>query len=154
MIRYLPRRCANNRFLHYARRFRARQYPIFAVRLPGLRARASCRSHDKPTSAQDIPMTPFVREASPVPTGFTAGALNVKLVTGNEVPADLLDRAKTLDSGGPFGRAAWWDSWWRHLRPRGSELFLLTVWQGDELVGLAPWYAQRAFGFGRVVRFL
>ena len=81
-------------------------------------------------------------------------ALIVRLVTGSELSADLLERTAPLDVAGPFGRAMWWSSWWRHLRQHRSELFLLTVWDGDQLVGLAPWYTYRAFGLGRVIRFL
>lgn len=84
----------------------------------------------------------------------SAPALTVKLITGDVVPSQLIDSAAALDSGGPFGRAIWWESWWRHLRPRGSQLFLLSVLEGDKLLGLAPWYIQRAYGFGRVVRCL
>ncbi len=96
----------------------------------------------------------LLRERYPAPADRSAQALTVKLITGSEVPADLLARTTTLAGGGPFGRALWWGSWWRHLRPRRSELFLLTVSQGDELIGLAPWYTQRAFDYGRIVRFL
>ena len=77
-----------------------------------------------------------------------------KLVVGQELPSELIDRAKRSDSSGPFGRAVWWDSWWRHLRPPGSELFLLTISRGDQLLGIAPWYTQRTWSFGRIVRFL
>ena len=88
------------------------------------------------------------------PTSHSTRPLTVELVTGNRMPAGLIDSTMALDSAAPFGRAIWWDSWWRHLRPPGSELFLLTVSQGDELLGLAPCYAHRSYRFGRVVRFL
>src|SRR4051812_46169360 len=78
----------------------------------------------------------------------------VNLIAGQEIPTEVLQRSRELAAAGPFGHVQWWDSWWRHLRPRGSELFLMTVSRGDELVGLAPWYMQRTFGSGRVVRFL
>ena len=88
------------------------------------------------------------------PADRSAGRLTVDLITGNDVPADLAEKSRRLAAAGPFGHARWWDSWWRNLRPSGSELFLLTVSRGNELVGLAPWYSQRIFGQGRVVRFL
>ncbi len=97
---------------------------------------------------------PMLCEPSPAPADRSPRPVTVELITGRTMPADLLDRAETLEAGSPFGRAAWWDSWWRHLRPKGSELFLLKVSVGDELIGLAPWYTRRIFGFGRVVRFL
>jgi len=99
-------------------------------------------------------MTATVCEPRSNSIDHAARALTVKLVTGKVLPTDLIERARELDAAGPFGRPVWWSSWWRHLRRRGSELFLLTVSDGDELVGLAPWYRYRAFGFGRVVRFL
>ena len=80
--------------------------------------------------------------------------LAVKLITGSEFPADLLEGAQQLDAAGPFGRAIWWSPWWQHMRGRHSELFLVTVWHGERLVGLAPWYTARSSGSGRVVRFL
>ena len=99
-------------------------------------------------------MTPLICESPAAADDRPAGALTVKLVTGRNIPDELLARTQSLDAAGPFGRAIWWESWWRHLRPRGSELFLLCVSRGDELIGLAPWYTRRSFGFGRVVRFL
>jgi len=99
-------------------------------------------------------MPATVCEPNPSAIDPAARVLTVELVTGTMLPADLLERTRQLDVPGPFGRSIWWDSWWRHLRRRGSELFLLTVSHGDQLVGLAPWYTYRAFGFGRVVRFL
>jgi CelD/BcsL family acetyltransferase involved in cellulose biosynthesis len=89
-----------------------------------------------------------------IPNDRESQALTLKLVVGQELPSELIDRATALDSSGPFGRAVWWDSWWRHLRPPGSELFLLTVSRGDQLLGIAPWYTRRTWSFGRVVRFL
>ena len=80
--------------------------------------------------------------------------LSVKLVTGLDIPAAVVERASTLVAAGPFGRPLWWDSWWRHLRPKDSQLFLLTVWRGTEMVGLAPWYSRQASGGRREVRFL
>jgi CelD/BcsL family acetyltransferase involved in cellulose biosynthesis/GNAT superfamily N-acetyltransferase len=90
----------------------------------------------------------------PAPQGRLAPTLTVNAFTGQRLPIDLIDRATALDSFGPFSRLVWWDSWWRHLRPFGSELFLLTVSDGDRLLGLAPWYTRREMGFGRVIRFL
>ena len=107
-----------------------------------------------PTLISGSPVTAILCEPNSDVIDCAARALTVKLVTGSELPADLLDRAKQLEVAGPFGRSIWWGSWWRHMRPRGSELFLLAVWHGDQLVGLAPWYTYRAFGLGRVVRFL
>ena len=46
----------------------------------------------------------------------------------------------------PFGAPAWEQAWWRHLAPDGARLAVVAVHAGDQLVGLAPFYASRRFG--------
>ncbi|MDX1961802.1 MAG: GNAT family N-acetyltransferase [Pirellulales bacterium] len=65
-----------------------------------------------------------------------------------------------LAAGLPFLEWEWLESWWRHygheagrLRS-GHELLLLAVWEGDQLLGVAPWYLQRTVAYGNVIRFL
>lgn len=99
-------------------------------------------------------MTRMACQPEPVSISPVGRTLEVKLVTGRELPANLLDQIQHLDTGGPFGRSIWWGTWWQHLRRRHSELFLLTVWHDDRLVGFAPWYTDRSSGAGRVVRSL
>jgi CelD/BcsL family acetyltransferase involved in cellulose biosynthesis len=54
----------------------------------------------------------------------------------------------------PLCAPGWMLSWWRHLAPGASELRLLAVRDGSELLALAPWFVQRGAA-GRVdVRFL
>jgi CelD/BcsL family acetyltransferase involved in cellulose biosynthesis len=66
-----------------------------------------------------------------------------------------------LARGMPLRSWEWLESWWRYYggeadqRQRTRELFTLAVFTSDgQLVGLAPWYLERATGLGRVVRFL
>src|SRR5204862_7414213 len=67
-----------------------------------------------------------------------------------------------LAQGVPFRQLDWLETWWRHYgcrengQPKSNhELFLLTVWDGDnQLVGVAPWYRIRSASGSRVIRFL
>jgi CelD/BcsL family acetyltransferase involved in cellulose biosynthesis len=45
--------------------------------------------------------------------------------------------------GRSFCAPAWASAWWRHARPRDAELRVVTVHEGDELVGIAPFYVAR-----------
>jgi CelD/BcsL family acetyltransferase involved in cellulose biosynthesis len=75
--------------------------------------------------------------------------------------AALADDWNRLADGVPFRCWDWLECWWRHYAASGSalvddrELCLLVV-RGDhrELLGLAPWYLDRTFAHGRVIRFL
>jgi CelD/BcsL family acetyltransferase involved in cellulose biosynthesis len=46
----------------------------------------------------------------------------------------------------PFAAPAWAAAWWRHLSPDGARLAVVAVHAGDQLVGLAPFYASRRLG--------
>ncbi len=65
-----------------------------------------------------------------------------------------------LDGGVPFRSFEWLATWWQHYQPvmtaarRHVELYLLSVTDGERLVGLAPWYLERSHAHGRIVRFL
>jgi CelD/BcsL family acetyltransferase involved in cellulose biosynthesis/ribosomal protein S18 acetylase RimI-like enzyme len=95
-----------------------------------------------------------LQTASPTATRPSDASLTVELYTGEEISRELLERASALDCRGPFSAEVWWDAWWKHLRPPGTELFLLTISRGGQLLGLAPWYTRRSRAYGRVVRFL
>jgi CelD/BcsL family acetyltransferase involved in cellulose biosynthesis len=51
--------------------------------------------------------------------------------------------ALAVASSRPYCAPGWVLPWWRHVRPHGSELNVVTVHQGSELVGLAPCYVGR-----------
>jgi CelD/BcsL family acetyltransferase involved in cellulose biosynthesis len=42
----------------------------------------------------------------------------------------------------PYVAPAWILAWWRHAGPSGAELRALTVRDGEQLVGIAPFYAH------------
>ena len=50
----------------------------------------------------------------------------------------------------PFQSWAWLYSWWEHYGV-GRELRLITVRQGELLVGLVPLMLERRFGFGSLL---
>jgi CelD/BcsL family acetyltransferase involved in cellulose biosynthesis len=50
----------------------------------------------------------------------------------------------------PFSSPAWMLAWWRHVRPAGAALRIVAVWDGDELAGILPFYAERSLG---IIRF-
>lgn len=74
------------------------------------------------------------------------------------VSARLFEDASALDSlqsswdalavatRSPLGAPAWALAWWRHLAPAGARLAVVAVQDGDDLVGLAPFYATRRLG--------
>src|SRR5688572_2309945 len=65
-----------------------------------------------------------------------------------------------LSGGVPFRSFEWLVTWWRHFQPamtaagRQVELYTLQVTDGNELIGLAPWYVDRSRAAGSIVRFL
>lgn len=54
--------------------------------------------------------------------------------------------------GRPFATPAWLLPWWRHARPRRSQLHVVAVESAGELIGISPWYAHRARDHGLVLR--
>jgi CelD/BcsL family acetyltransferase involved in cellulose biosynthesis len=46
-----------------------------------------------------------------------------------------------VDASLPYCAPAWLLGWWRHAAPRDAQLRLVTVHDGDRLVGVGPFYA-------------
>jgi CelD/BcsL family acetyltransferase involved in cellulose biosynthesis len=46
------------------------------------------------------------------------------------------------DHGAPCALPGWVLAWWRHARPEGALLRTIVVYEGDGLVGVAPFYAE------------
>ena len=46
----------------------------------------------------------------------------------------------------PYCAPAWMLAWWRHVAPRGARLRVHVVFDGEELVGLAPFFVDRGSG--------
>jgi CelD/BcsL family acetyltransferase involved in cellulose biosynthesis len=54
----------------------------------------------------------------------------------------------------PLCAPGWMLAWWRHMAPAGSELRVVVVREGERMIALAPWFADRG-PRGRVdLRFL
>lgn len=49
--------------------------------------------------------------------------------------------ALAVDAGRPYGAPGWALAWWRHVAPRDAALRVLVARAGDEVVGVAPFYA-------------
>jgi len=43
----------------------------------------------------------------------------------------------------PFSCPAWLRAWWRHAAPRDARLRVVVVRDGDEVIGIAPWFLTR-----------
>lgn len=79
----------------------------------------------------------------------TTSKLRVEVVTRLDRLARLTEPWRRLvhatPAATPFASPAFVLTWFRHLeRPRGA--YVITVWQGDELVGLAPFARTRLGG--------
>ena len=59
-----------------------------------------------------------------------------------------------VKAGLPLCAPGWMLSWWRGMAPPEGELRILALRDGDELVALAPWFADRGEGGRRDLRFL
>lgn len=54
----------------------------------------------------------------------------------------------------PLCAPGWMLAWWRHMAPPGSELRIVVVRDGGQLIALAPWFADRSHGSRVDLRFL
>jgi len=76
---------------------------------------------------------------------------------------DTLDGAEPLlgvwdglavRAGLPLCAPGWMLTWWQRMAPPESELRILALREGEQLVALAPWFAHRGEGARRDLRFL
>lgn len=51
-----------------------------------------------------------------------------------------------VESSKPYCSPAWMTGWWLHAAPQGSALRLVLVFDGKELVGIAPFFADEPLG--------
>ena len=61
--------------------------------------------------------------------------------------------ALAVAAGRPYCAPAWMLSWWRHAAPRKAALRVIVVTDGEDLVAVAPFYAERT-AVGTVYRML
>jgi CelD/BcsL family acetyltransferase involved in cellulose biosynthesis len=57
-------------------------------------------------------------------------------------------------SGNPYALSGWLLPWWRHAAPSAAELRAVVALDGDELVGIAPFFAARGPGGAAAYRLL
>lgn len=78
--------------------------------------------------------------------------LRGELIDSADVPGVLRDRWDSLAvaRARPFSSPAWMLAWWQHARPPGTVLRIVAVWDGDELAGILPFFAERSRG---IIRF-
>jgi CelD/BcsL family acetyltransferase involved in cellulose biosynthesis len=91
-----------------------------------------------------------------------SGSLTMRITCHHSFDDLLAHQARwnELARGVPFRRWEWLESWWRHYgldagQPvANQQLWLLAVWDGEQLIAVAPWYLSRTWSDGRVVRAL
>jgi CelD/BcsL family acetyltransferase involved in cellulose biosynthesis len=54
--------------------------------------------------------------------------------------------ALAVAAGRPFCAPSWMLAWWRHVAPRRAKLRIVAVFDGSELIGLAPLFSSRTRG--------
>ena len=52
--------------------------------------------------------------------------------------------ALAKEAGKPFCAPGWMLAWWRNARPDRSRLRIVTVLEGQDLIGIAPLFSRRA----------
>jgi CelD/BcsL family acetyltransferase involved in cellulose biosynthesis len=57
-------------------------------------------------------------------------------------------------SGNPYALSGWLLPWWRHAAPPGAELRTVVAFDGDEPVGIAPFFAAKGPGGADAYRLL
>jgi CelD/BcsL family acetyltransferase involved in cellulose biosynthesis len=62
--------------------------------------------------------------------------------------------ALAVGAAEPLSTPAWMLGWWRHAAPPGGALHVLTVRDGDRLIGLAPLWKAKGAGGSRRFAFL
>lgn len=60
----------------------------------------------------------------------------------------------TVSRSRPYCSPAWMMAWWDHVAPPGAQLRLNAVFDGEQLVGVAPFFADRGPGGVRRYRLL
>jgi CelD/BcsL family acetyltransferase involved in cellulose biosynthesis len=85
--------------------------------------------------------------------------MNVELVSESSRLAALEGPWNALAANSPLLSWEWMSLWWKHYgRPAATQgrasLYVLAAWDGDSLVGVAPWYAELGRLGRRKLRFL
>ncbi len=90
-------------------------------------------------------------------------SLQVRRIASLSVLLPLRAQWEALAAGQPFRSFDWLTCWWQHYGPKegprstltttGKDLYVLACFDGEQLVGLAPWYRSLT-PYGRVLRAL
>ena len=73
----------------------------------------------------------------------------------NDLTAAARASWNRLNCPSPMQSLTWLEGWWGTFgESSDDELCLLLVWDGDDLVGVAPWYLKTEWTGGRCLRFL
>ena len=72
--------------------------------------------------------------------------LDTKIITDLDDARPYLDAWDRLavDSSKPYCSPAWITAWWTHAAPKDSTLRLMLAFEGGDLVGVAPFFADRS----------
>lgn len=79
--------------------------------------------------------------------------MRVELFSNADSLAPYREAWNALAGDVPFRRYDWLMPWWHSFQDT-HELYVLGVFNGDELIGLAPWYREAGTTGGRTLRFL
>lgn len=87
------------------------------------------------------------------------GSLSVRPLGTYSALESLASAWESLAGGVTFREPTWQLTWWKHYGESEAErarrrLFALAVADGEQLVGLAPWYVERSAVAGRILRAL
>ena len=82
-----------------------------------------------------------------------SSSLSIQLHTSFADIAAFASEWNRLAAGVPFRRWDWQATWWRHFGD-GHQLFVLTAHDGDQCVGIAPFFVERIHPMGHVVRIM
>ncbi|TWT35697.1 hypothetical protein KOR34_05910 [Posidoniimonas corsicana] len=80
--------------------------------------------------------------------------MTVRLLTSVDELQSIAPDWERLAAGMPMRGPDWLLGWLRHYEATAGEAFVPTVWDGESLVGLAPWRIENSVRAGRVVRWL
>jgi CelD/BcsL family acetyltransferase involved in cellulose biosynthesis len=81
--------------------------------------------------------------------------LTSRLITTDAELAVLEQPWNELAGGEPLRSWDWLATWWKHYGKLGDRrLHVVAVFDDEQLIGVAPWYVDRSFAKGSVIRWL
>ncbi len=80
--------------------------------------------------------------------------MSVRLLTTLEELAAVAAPWRTLAGGVPMRGPEWLGGWVQHYHEEPGQPLVLSVWRGEQLIGLAPWRLEKSLRSGRAIRWL